>query len=155
MARKRLTKGANALRVEERIAKVPADLGGRAEPETGIFEAIRKLEIKDGLAEPRPEEPRPAGPRPARAAKAKSTAPKASERVADARVAVARVAAERLGPASFTQAERRAIVVSCTEYRNRLPTYLKSAKREVEIIDSILSKCAREDRDEENGPRRG
>jgi hypothetical protein len=133
MARKRLTKGANALRVEERIARVPADLGRPAEAETGIFEALRKLDQKDGPAEQRP----------ARAAKAAGLA---RAPVASARAAAEHVAAERLGPGSFTQAERRAIVVSCTEYRNRLPTYLKSAKREVEIIDSILSKCAREER---------
>jgi hypothetical protein len=76
-------------------------------------------------------------------------------RVAEDRVAAERHAAERLGPGSFTQAERRAIVVSCTEYRNRLPTYLKSAKREVEIIDSILSKCAREERGAGDGSKDG
>jgi len=33
------------------------------------------------------------------------------------------------------------------EYRNRLPTYLQSATREMEIIDSIIAKCG--------GPPRG
>ncbi len=48
MARKRLIKGANAVRVEERIARVPADVSG-PEPGLGIFDALRAMEA--GVAE--------------------------------------------------------------------------------------------------------
>jgi hypothetical protein len=133
MARKRLTKGANALRVEERIARVPLDMVRPVEGETGIFKALKALEDD---AVPAEEAPRP---RP-------SAAPRRRPAKGAARPAAlgARIESEgRLGPDSFSEAERRAIVLSCTEYRNRLPTYLRSARREVEIIDSILRKCAR------------
>jgi hypothetical protein len=146
-------KGANALRVEERIARVPADLGGPAEAETGIFEALKSLELKDGSA---------GGARRAAKPPRRSAAPRRLEPEGTAREGAARkgaepeekapLAAERLGPSSFTAAERRAIVVSCTEYRNRLPIYLQSAKREVEIIDSILRKCSRAEREADRGP---
>jgi hypothetical protein len=143
MARKRLTKGANALRVEERIAMVPLDVVRPAEGETGIFRALRTLERDDGpVPEPR-RRSRPAPRRPAEKSAPVDAAP------ADAAPAPAEAApagsepSARLGPLSFSDAERGAIVVCCTEYRNRLPTYLLSAKREVEIIDSILKKCER------------
>jgi hypothetical protein len=123
MARKRLTKGTNALRVEERIAKVPVDLI-RSDPGSGVFEALKTLETKTAPAEAMPT-------------------PKAVQSSGSGHRSLANNAARRLGPDSFTKAERRAIVVSCTDYRNRLPIYLKSAMHDVEIIDSILRKCAR------------
>jgi hypothetical protein len=162
MARKRLTKGANALRVEERIALVPLDVVRPAEGETGIFKALRALERDDG---PVPEPRR----RPRAAAKG-AAAKRAAAKPTPAAAAPARRAisggedSARLGPLSFSDAERGAIVVCCTEYRNRLPTYLLSAKKEVEIIDSILKKCERargaskggsRDGAGPSGPRRG
>ena len=45
MARKRLIKGANAVRVEERIARVPVDVSlPQFEPGSGIFDALRAME---------------------------------------------------------------------------------------------------------------
>ncbi len=148
MARKRLTKGANALRVEDRIARVPADLAGPRAEGSGVFEALRLLEreSEEGGGEPRrPPEPRPVAPR------AKAEPERAGKPRQAAKAAAAPESGHeprgKLGPGSFTKAERRAIVVSCTEYRNRLPTYLQSAAREVEILDSILRKCERADKD--------
>jgi len=128
-------KGANALRVEERIARVPLDVIRSAEGDTGVFEALKDLE----------REARSAGREPPRVesrAKPEASRSKTAPRAPAVRSPESgSEAARRLGPDSFTKAERRAIVVSCTEYRNRLPTYLQSAKGEVEIIDSILRKC--------------
>ncbi len=165
MARKRLTKGTNALRVEERIARVPADLSSPRQEGSGVFEALRLLGRESGesggLRDDKPKaafESPPAAPRaaslvkaekpaPAKAAKAApaprraSSAAKAAPAKAGAQPAGKAEPRKTLSPESFTKAERRAIVVSCVEYRNRLPTYLRSAMREVQIIDSILKKC--------------
>jgi hypothetical protein len=146
-------KGANALRVEERIARVPLDLVRPAGGEIGIFEAIKALGRDDEESREAPRQrprPQPASGRPKAAQEA---VPKAAS-AARGRAA-AREAAARLGPESFSKAERRAIVLSCTEYRNRLPTYLLSAKREVEIIDSILRKCERAEREAKGEAERG
>lgn len=92
MARKRLIKGANATRVEERIARVPADVLG-ASPGESIFGALRAMESSAPSAQPTvqptaqppapPAAPKPAAKRPSarrvKAAKAvalKAEAPK-------------------------------------------------------------------------------
>jgi hypothetical protein len=41
----------------------------------------------------------------------------------------------------FSAAEREAILRCCLEYRNRMPTYLQSAQRELKVIDSVIEKC--------------
>jgi len=158
MARKRLTKGTNALRVEERIARVPADLSSPRAEGSGVFEALRLLEREsEGAGGGRDDatmQPIPATPPAARRQKAIPArrripaAPKNAPAPAEGPDPK-----KRLGPESFTKAERRAIVVSCIEYRNRLPTYLKSAMREVEIIDSILQKCERAGEDGAESPK--
>jgi len=103
MARKQLVKGANAARVEERIARVPADLGPgpeSAEPQS-VFAAIKAL-----------EEPQPPAAKTA-----------------------------RISPSDFSQTERETIVRCCSEYRNRLPTYLQATQGELKVIDSVIEKC--------------
>lgn len=65
MARKRLIKGANATRVEERIARVPADVLG-ASPGESIFGALRAMESSAPSAQPPAQPPAPlAAPKPA------------------------------------------------------------------------------------------
>jgi hypothetical protein len=158
MARKRLIKGANAARVEERIARVPADV---TMPESSIFDALRALE---GAAGSVPEaSPHPAPP-PPRAKKDKSPAVKSprSRRAAAQRASAeaapapgvepdpstaplpgkdAPIRTGRLGPSDFSAAEREAIVRCCSDYRNRLPTYLLAVQKEVKVIDSVIDKC--------------
>jgi hypothetical protein len=41
----------------------------------------------------------------------------------------------------FSAAEREAILRCCLDYRNRMPTYLQSAQRELKVIDSVIEKC--------------
>lgn len=95
MARKRLEAGANATRVEERIAKVPLDAGTEAQL------------VKPGSG---------------------SSATKAG------------ASGRREAGIQLTRAEREMLVRCCVEYRNRLPIYLKSAAKEVALIDSVLKK---------------
>jgi len=166
MARKRLIKGANATRVEERIARVPEDI----EAESNIFRALKALERSPPDA-PLPAPSVPAS-RPRRgpvARKGRGAAAKSSKRTEplfspDASKIPARViaqaverpeaqptteaqepprAAKRIGPSDFSPAEREAIMRCCTDYRNRLPIYLLAVKKEVEVIDSVIEKCKR------------
>jgi hypothetical protein len=167
MARKQLIKGANAARVEERIARVPD------ESESGaggsIFGALKAMESEAPRQPPR-QAPRPL-PRKAagivRAEKAAVAEDRSMQRQAAGIVRAETARAEKavvarpakpsrepiaenpaelptrakLKPADFTAAERREILLCCVEYRNRLPTYLVSARKEVEILDSIIEKC--------------
>jgi hypothetical protein len=144
VARKRLIKGANASRVEERIARVPADLASSA-AEGGIFGALRAMEAVETAS---PEAAAPKAPHRAvapkaapkvvakapRAAAAKPLAPKAVAQAAPAKPG-------RLSPSDFSAAEREAIVRCCSDYRNHLPIYLQSAQKEVKVIDSVIGKC--------------
>lgn len=161
MARKRLIKGANAARVEERIARVPADVALlEPEAESSIFDALRALE---GAAETRPiaetppKQPRAIARRPAPSSPAPAARPAARKPAAPApkptapRPLVPRPAAadeaeiparaSRLGPSDFSAAEREAIVRCCSDYKNRLPTYLLAVQKEVRVLDSVIDKC--------------
>jgi hypothetical protein len=129
MARKQLIKGANATRVEERIARVPADLGPGAESGLSIFGALRALE------EGRPEAPRPKAP--GGVSRPRAQAPKASKPSGEDPAP----RSVRIGPSDFNNAEREAIVRCCSDYRNRLPTYLLATQRELKVIDSVIDKC--------------
>jgi hypothetical protein len=156
MARKRLTKGTNALRVEERIAKVPIDLVRRPETGSGVFEALKKLEDRTEASgtDTRPEtkkqdELTPQKKNVASKPKAGETGEKRASNTQKERKPEEK-SERRLGPDSFTKAERRAIVRSCTDYRNRLPIYLRSAMHDVEILDSIIRKCNRFERETES-----
>lgn len=120
MARKQLIKGTNALRVEERIARVPADLQAEGDEDEsgaeGIFRALKNLE--DTKAKPQKE----------------SLAPEKKQAPAQAQ-------AKRIGPSDFSAAERAAIVASCLDYRNRLPIYLQSVQAELRVLDAVIAKC--------------
>jgi hypothetical protein len=167
VARKRLIKGANATRVEERIARVPADVMGALQGQS-IFGALRAMEEGDSR-EPSSEAGTTAGaeaPRPDK--KAESRKPAARRRATRKPEAAKappiiehREAAEggraekaepsgaadrpakrsRIGPSDFSAAERAEIVRCCSDYRNRLPTYLLAVQLEVEVIDSVIDKC--------------
>jgi hypothetical protein len=162
MARKQLIKGANAARVEARLARVPDEPSGGADEGKSIFEELRAMEgvggrpaakaapavsAKKVAAKPAPKMPirksaaKAATKPPAKAAPA---APTASAKKAAAKVAPAR---PRLGSSNFTAVERAEIRRCCEDYRVRLPTYLKSARKEVELIDSIIAKCGPASRD--------
>lgn len=123
MARKQLIKGANAARLEERIARVPADLGPKPSPEKSIFGAITEMEKDENAptAEPKPKPSR------RRAARPKSRPESAQT--------------SRIGPSDFSNAERETIMRCCEDYRNRLPIYLQSVQREVKVIDAVIEKC--------------
>jgi hypothetical protein len=138
MARKRLIKGANATRVEARISRVPADLAGEG---ASIFAALRAAEDVP-TPSAAPEVAASKGRASATKSKGKSSkgtteAPKAAEAPAG------RPKRARLRSSDFNAAELEAILRCCVEYRNRLPTYLLSAKGEVEVLDSIIEKCGR------------
>ncbi len=166
MARKRLIKGANAARVEERIARVPADVNlPESAAESSIFDALRALE---GTARSAPQ----SLPRAVRTASAPAKAP-ASARPSPSPVAAptkrhtpastgsraspsakpkgqsskatiepeAPAKAGRLSPSDFSAVEREAIVRCCSDYKNRLPTYLLAVQKEVGILDSVIEKC--------------
>lgn len=129
MARKRLIKGANAARVEERIALVPADVTIlESGPESSIFDALRALE---GSSTP-PKAAPPRGRKPAPPPEGKPASVPEPEPPAKP---------GRVGPSDFTAAERDEIVRCCSDYRNRLPTYLLAVQKEVEVIDSVIGKC--------------
>jgi hypothetical protein len=134
MARKRLIKGANAARVEARISRVPADLKPAS---NSIFGALKAMEREAALtAEPIPAE-KPSGARSeARSAARRPSAP-------EARPSPARPSQGRLGPSDFSAAERETILRCCSDYRNRLPTYLLAVQRELKVIDSVIEKCRR------------
>jgi hypothetical protein len=161
VARKRLIKGANASRVEERIARVPSDLVLQ-EAGPSIFGALRALEGGSAAAQPETLEPEGLGESSPIAKFETRLAKKANPRAA---VKTTPAAAPNLepssdeGPASrraggsarlrasdFTAAEREAIVRCCSDYRNHLPTYLLSVQKEVKIIDSVIDKCKAEGR---------
>jgi hypothetical protein len=145
VARKRLIKGANATRVEERIALVPADVG-RVPMGQSIFGALRAMEA---AASPTARPPAPK----AKAPKAKKAPLPPAKKPASAELVQATDATPpspsarkpsrpgRLGPSDFTAAERAEIVRCCADYRNRLPTYLLAVQLEVEVIDSVIGKC--------------
>jgi multifunctional 2-oxoglutarate metabolism enzyme len=144
VARKRLIKGANATRVEERIALVPADVG-RAPAGQSIFGALRAMEA---AAAPPPAAAQPQAVAPkaktrAPAPKAPADTPPPAAKPAPAKPAAAKRPARpgRLGPSDFSAAERAEIVRCCADYRNRLPTYLLAVQAEVEVIDSVIDKC--------------
>jgi hypothetical protein len=147
VARKRLIKGANAARVEERIARVPADVPS---PVTGqgasIFGALRSME--EGKSSPRkpaakkPAVKKPAARKPA-AQKDEPPAPRGGQTLSEPRP-------KALAPSDFNAAEREAIVRCCSDYRNHLPTYLIEVQKEVRIIDSVIDKC----RSSEGKPRK-
>jgi len=162
MARKQLIRGANAARVEARIARVPDEALSPFEGRS-IFGEIKALEEGGRLAQIAPAPmPRPA-PKPLASGgkRAGAPAPQSARRASGAGAPIpvpARRPASPQGPAAsspeprrakrpklrasdFTPAERKEILLCCVEYRNRLPTYLQSAMREVEIIDSIIAKC--------------
>ena len=159
MARKRLIKGANAARVEERIARVPADVTTlEPGPESSIFDALRALEGAARTAPapspapvPKAEAPRnrkaaaPGATSSARAARPsrRKPAPPATPPppAAPALEAETPKAPSRLGPSDFSSAEREAIVRCCSDYKNRLPTYLLAVQKEVKVIDSVIDKC--------------
>jgi hypothetical protein len=155
MARKRLIKGANAERVEARISRVPADLGAQAGEDASIFGALRALEGAAAAVPKRAAASQAASvPKRAAASQAasvpKRAAPPAAKTAAKGPAVAssgqsAKIASqpkrERLRPIEFSAAERRAILRCCTDYRNRLPTYLLSAQKEIKVIDSIIEKC--------------
>ncbi len=164
MARKRLIKGANAARVEERIARVPADVTTlEPGPESSIFDALRALE---GAAKPSPATSPASVPMPSRAGTGKAPkadAPRNRKAAAPGATAGARASrpprrrpeppaaaiqeaeapkpTSRLRPSDFSAAEREAIVRCCSDYKNRLPTYLLAVQKEVKVIDSVIDKC--------------
>lgn len=154
MARKRLIKGANAARVEERIARVPIDVAGpAAAPESSIFGALRALE--DGAAAPPRSLPpkkiaaykrisptiQAARGRKAESVKTPSPAPKPVPRPTPIPKAGKSEKVYRLGPSDFNAEERETIVRCCSDYKNRLPTYLLAAQKEVKLLDSVIDKC--------------
>jgi hypothetical protein len=129
MARKQLVKGANAARLEQRIARVPVDLGPKRPPEQSIFSAITDMDkgANEPKAEPRPR-PSHRGAMPPKRAKWPEPRPESAQ-------------TSRIGPSDFSNAEREAIMRCCEDYRNRLPTYLQSVQREVKVIDAVIEKC--------------
>jgi hypothetical protein len=135
MARKRLIKGANAARVEERIARVPLDL----DSSSGIFGAIRAMEEAEG----KPPQKVLAEQSPAKAKRSPAKAKPKEEKLprADAAVAEAKAKGARLRPSDFNAAERETILRCCADYRNRLPTYLLAVQKELRVIDSVMEKC--------------
>lgn len=157
MARKRLIKGANAARVEERIARVPADMSLAESPaESSIFGALRALE---GAATAPPQAPGPgAAPRAAKPKAPKAKAAPRQKAASPRKLPLPHVTeprqedapglkpvlppkASRLSPSDFSAAEREAIVRCCSDYRNRLPTYLLAVQKEVKVLDSVIDKC--------------
>lgn len=152
MARKRLIKGANAARVEERIARVPADVSlVESSAESSIFGALRAMESPSTKTPARPS--RTAKPKSSKVliAPLEETAPRQKappQRVAEPRQGTAPSPkpevlpkASRLSPSDFSAAEREAIVRCCSDYRNRLPTYLLAVQKEVKVLDSVIDKC--------------
>jgi hypothetical protein len=154
MARKQLIKGANASRVEERIARVPADLVVQS---STIFGAIKAMEgdsaatIPESAAAPRKAAPRKAASKQAEPKRveekrqeprkpAKPPESVAKPVVPEQRPALAS-SGGKLKVSDFTATEREAIVRCCSDYRNRLPTYLLAVQKEVKIIDSVIEKC--------------
>jgi hypothetical protein len=163
MARKQLIRGANAARVEARLSRVPDEPSGGADEGRSIFEELRAMEGAGGrppaarrAAAAAPVKKTAAAPaRKAAAKPATTSAAKPATKTAAARAPVKRTAAARapkpaakpaaarprIGSSSFTAAERAEIRRCCEDYRVRLPTYLKSARKEVELLDSIIAKC--------------
>lgn len=153
MARKQLIKGANASRVEERIARVPADLVVQG---STIFGAIKAMERDSAATKPAPTAapkkaaPRKAAPKqaepmmaePKRLEPGKPAKPESAAKpvVPEQRAALA-PSGGKLKVSDFTAQEREAIVRCCSDYRNRLPTYLLAVQKEVRIIDSVIEKC--------------
>ena len=151
-----MIKGANASRVEERIARVPADLDASGAGGS-IFGALRAMEADavTGLkAAPKPDPktvPKAAPkapaatvkPAPSRSAERSAKAAKiAPEKLPEPKPASAPPAKQgRLGPSDFTAAEREEIVRCCSNYRNQLPIYLLAVQKEVKVIDSVIGKC--------------
>jgi hypothetical protein len=149
MARKHLIKGANAARVEERISRVPADLGAVQGEAPSIFGALKAMEAEAKAAKPaiaaKPTVAVPPRQRPAARRGPSKTRPPAAASVARIipieRPEPLKPKPGRIGPSDFTQIEREAILRCCREYRNHLPTYLLAVQKEVRIIDSVIEKC--------------
>ena len=151
MARKRLIKGANAVRVEERIARVPVDVSlPQFEPGSGIFDALRAMEAPKVLKAPAERSGTAVQGRSPKRKPAPVSAPTAAPVPALVpRTSPARASGTpskptkpgRVGTSDFTAKERETIVRCCTDYRNHLPIYLLAVQMEVEIIDSVIDKC--------------
>jgi hypothetical protein len=133
MARKQLIKGANAARLEERIARVPADLGPKLSPERSIFGAITEMERDENATKTEPK-PKPSRRKAAEPKKAKPQEPPPESRPESTQLS-------RIGPSDFSNAERETIMRCCADYRNRLPIYLLSVQHEVKVIDAVIEKC--------------
>jgi hypothetical protein len=154
MARKQLIKGANATRVEERIARVPADLETESSP--SIFGALKALAEEEAAGADviaaeggKPKARREPKPRrkSSKAAGAGTAAQGASARAQDI-IPTAESEPDttpekkaHLGPGDFNKAERNEILRCCVDYRNRLPIYLLAVQQELEVIDSVIEKC--------------
>jgi hypothetical protein len=135
MARKQLIKGVNAARLEERIARVPADLGPKLSPEQSIFGAITKMEKDENTPKVKPKPSRRKAARPKPEAQPKlAKPPEPGPRPESAQLS-------RIGPSDFSNAERETILRCCEDYRNRLPIYLLSVQCEVKVIDAVIEKC--------------
>jgi hypothetical protein len=154
MARKQLIAGSNARRLEDRISRVPPDI----RDEGGIFRELRMREETDDLA--KADEvaqtddvvhadiaakepgsiPKRSSARPRPAAKAPQKKP-ASGSAARLEVKPEKNNGSR-STIPFTRHERELISKCCVEYRNHLPIYLKSVRHEVNLLESIIRKCA-------------
>jgi hypothetical protein len=51
---------------------------------------------------------------------------------------------ETRGEIAFSPAELELIKKSCLEYKNSLPSYLRSVQRDLRLLESIIKKCARD-----------
>jgi hypothetical protein len=140
MARKQLIKGANAARVEERISRVPADLGSAQSESPSIFGALKAMEAAATAAKS------PVAAKPTVAAKPRSrpAARRGARIIPVERPEPLKPKPGRIGPSDFTPIEREAILRCCRDYRNHLPTYLLAVQKEVRIIDSVIVKCGGE-----------
>ncbi len=167
MGRKKLIKGPNAERVEQRIAQVPKDI-----TETSIFKVLKEIEEKsktqneealnetvieekiiDEKAEDTP--PTKAQKKTRKKTKTKKLSPlqealigensiayedtvKTTEEETTEKKKTKKKKTEK--KISFTKAEKEIIVKSCINYKNSLPIYLKSVQREVKLIDNVIKK---------------
>jgi hypothetical protein len=133
MARKKLIRGANAARVEERIANPPGDLEGPT-----IFQLLRAEEPPQGPLSRSPAGEKPRSNR--RRAVPAPVGPKEPPREA----AQPGAPEKRRGRAAvaLSMEERGLLVKACRSYRNSLPTYLRSVQREVALIDGLIGKLS-------------
>ncbi len=170
MARKKLIKGPNAERVEQRIAQVPKDI-----TETSIFKVLKEIEEKSKTqnqeilneivteeeAEKVKEQPKKDVNEKRKISK-KARTKKSKKKLSPLQEALigevspvheekpeGEEKTEEKGKSkkrkaekkiSFTKAEKEIIVKSCINYKNSLPIYLKSVQREVKLIDNVIKK---------------